>query len=942
MKTNLPKRIAAGLSLLLVSSISSAQISFSTATNRFDDATMNSGCPTTIIDWNEDGLDDVIRLHQGRYIYVEIQRPGQNFETRYFGDIGGSNGWAWAIAVTDVDDNGYKDIIAGGYGPAVKIAKINGTGTAATIVNLPSSNFFLQNISIGDINNDGFIDIFCCDDNAESHIYLNDGTGNFTVSNIINFNVTATDDSGNYGSVWTDYDNDGDLDLYIAKCRQSVSNPTDGRRINVMFRNNGNGTFTEAAAASNINVGWQSWTAAFGDIDNDNDFDLLLTNHDYESQIWENDGNGVYTDITASTGFSLNITPIESVFADFDNDGFVDIFITGGNSRLFRNNGNKTFSLVNGLFNGNNMESFSVGDVNHDGFIDIYASYANIYTTPSSTVDELWLNNKNSNHYIVIDPRGTASNQGAVGARVTIYGSWGVQTREVRVGESYGTVNSSMCHFGIGTATTIDSIIVAFPSGNSQTIYNPAPDQFITVTENDCVSPTAIITATGPLVICGSGTVTLNAPTGAGYSYLWSTGATTSSINVSTPGDYNVIVTQTGNNCPGVSPIVTVTVSPDETPTVSVAGPTEFCYGESVTLQGSAASSYSWSNGGTTQNITVTESGSYTLTITGACQNWTSNAVNIVVNAAPTPVTTDDNIPAPGTGNLTATGADITWYDAATGGNIVGTGNNLTTPVVSSTTSFWAENSATFGGGPANGGKMYHNTANMFSGNTTNATMIFDVLQPCVLNTVKVYTDNFGDRVIQLYNSSNVLLASQLVSVTTDTAVVTLNFSLSPGTGYYLTTDGGVNTTNFGYVSPRLRRSNAGIAYPYNIGGAISLNNSSAGTGFYYYFYDWNISPITCPSAREEATVFVSVGLNEVEMNGFSVYPNPTTNVLNIQPSNTGTYSIELVDVTGKLVYTLANISGTKTLDMTSYEAGVYFIRINNDKGTAVQKVIKE
>lgn len=942
MKANLLLRFGAGLSLMMVGSIATAQISFTTATGRFTNTNVHSGCPTTIIDWNEDGLDDVVRLDQGRYIYVEIQKPGAQFESRYFGDIGGSNGWAWAMAVTDVDDNGYKDVIAGGYGPAVKIAKMNATGMTATIVNLPSSNFFLQNLTIADINNDGAIDIFCCDDNAESHIYLNDGAGNFSTSTIIDFDVTATDDSGNYGSVWTDYDNDGDLDLYIAKCRQAISNPADGRRINVMFRNNGDGTFTEAAAASNINVGWQSWTAAFGDIDNDNDFDLLLTNHDYESQIWENDGNGVYTDITASTGFTLSVTPIESVFEDFDNDGFVDIFITGADERLFRNNGNSTFSLVTGIFNSDDMESFSIGDVNHDGFIDVYASYANIYTDPSTIQDELWLNDGNANHYITIDARGTIANEGAVGARVNIYGAWGVQTREVRVGESYGTINSSMCHFGIGTATDIDSVVVTFPSGTVETVYNPAPDQFITVIENDCVSPTAIISSTQPFVICGSGSVTLDATAGAGYSYLWSTGATTSSISVSTPGEYNVVVTESGNNCPGVSPIVEITVSPDETPTISAAGPTEFCLGESVVLQGSSASNYSWSNGGTTQNITVTQSGTYSLTITGACQNWTSSTIDVVVNAATDPVTTDDNVIGSGSGNLTATGADVTWYDAATGGNIVGTGNNFTTPVVSTTTTYYAENSATFGGGPGNGGELFHPGGNNFSGNTTNATMYFDVNQACILNTVKVYTDNYGDRIIQLYDSGNNLLASQLVTVSTDTAIITLNFSLSPGTGYYLTTDQTENQANFGYISPRLRRSNTGVTYPYNIAGAVSLTTSSAGNGFYYYFYDWNITPITCPSNRIDATVFVTNGIEESEMNGFSVYPNPTNNVLNIQSTSTSTYTVELMDVAGKVVYTNANVSGMKTIDVTTFEAGAYFIRIKNENGTAVQKVIIE
>jgi len=218
------------------------------------------------------------------------------------------------MAVAAVDKNGYKDIVAGGNGPVVKLMKTNSIATGSTITYVPNSDFFLQNANFGDFNNDGWIDLFCCDDNSASHLYLNSGTGNLVESNLINFDVTSSDDSGNYGSVWSDFDNDNDLDLYIAKCRQGVNDPADPRRINVLFVNNGDGSYTERASEFGLNIGWQSWTASFGDIDNDNDFDLLVTNHDFNSQILENDGTGHFTDITNATGFDISdITPIQSL-----------------------------------------------------------------------------------------------------------------------------------------------------------------------------------------------------------------------------------------------------------------------------------------------------------------------------------------------------------------------------------------------------------------------------------------------------------------------------------------------------------------------------------------------------------------------------------------------------------------------------------------------------
>ena len=118
------------------------------------------------------------------------------------------------------------------------------------------------------MDEDGFLDAFICDDNAESKIYMNNQDGTFRFQDMIDFNtVPASDNSGNYGSVWSDFDSDGDIDLYIAKCRQGVEVPTDPRRVNALYVNDGNNHFTEMAAEYGLADGGQSWTADFGDLD---------------------------------------------------------------------------------------------------------------------------------------------------------------------------------------------------------------------------------------------------------------------------------------------------------------------------------------------------------------------------------------------------------------------------------------------------------------------------------------------------------------------------------------------------------------------------------------------------------------------------------------------------------------------------------------------------
>lgn len=920
-----------------------AQIAFTNSNNLFTNSSVRSGCAMTVVDWNNDGLDDIVRLNQGRFLIVEVQKTGNQFQSISFGQM--ANNSAWAMCVVDIDNNGYKDIIGGWNGDGGnnggiggRIMKINNDGTSATLINLPNSNFFFQNITAADFNNDGWIDLFCCDDNGESTIYLNDGTGNFTDSgsSIINFNITPTDDSGNYGSVWTDFDNDGDFDLYIAKCRQGVTNPTDGRRINVLFENNGDGTFTSNAAQYGINIGWQSWTSSFGDIDNDGDQDLLLTNHDYESQIFENDGTGHYTDITATTGFNINdITPIQSIFADFDNDGFLDILVTGSDARFFRNNGDKTFTKINGLFNSNKMESFAIGDANHDGYLDIYGGYANIYTTPTTVDDVLWMNNGGSNHFIGFQLQGTVSNVGAIGTKVIIYGNWGVQVREVRAGESYGTVNTFKLHFGIGNNTQVDSAKIFWPSGITQTLYNIPANHYMMIIENTCVSPLASITASGSTVICPGQTVILSAP--AGYNYLWSNGATTQSVEIAVTGTYNVKVMDPNSDCFEISPSIQITSNPDETPVITATGSTTICQGGSVLIEGPAGlSSYLWSNGATTQSVYATESGDYILTTQGICQAYSSSPIHVTVLTSEAPQADNVVLPAPGSATLAASGANVSWYDVPIGGVALATGNTFVTPFINSTTTYYAENLTDYPGAMYNVGMFKPSGVSQYSGdNSTNATTSFNVFSECVLKTVKVYTDLPGVRKLLLRNAAGDILQSLDVDIQPDSMIIELNWPLSPGNGYTIGTDGATNQAlpGWGNLSPRLKRNSTGVSYPYTIQDVLSITSSSFGGQYYYYFYNWEVQEPSYACVSERTPVVVSIVTSSATLtNTLDIYPNPASDLVMIHHSGAQLFSLQLFDALGKVVFSKqdVNLQQPYALNSSMLAPGFYTLRVGN------------
>lgn len=477
---------------LLVPALSFGQ-TFTRSTSILTNQTARSGGCVGIADMDGDGLDDLILLHLSTDLYVDYQNPDGSFTTEYYGKMSSTK--QWGMAVGDVNGDGHKDFFCGDNASRIYYKEINGRGQAGGWTTLHSSSgFFMQCGNMADIDNDGSLDIFACNDIGQPFVYMNDGEGGLSREFPIDFTSTpASDMSGNYGSVWIDVDNDGDLDLFIAKCRQGVNNPDDPRRWNRLFINDGNGNYTEETTAHGLENHNQSWSADFGDIDNDGDLDLVVTNHNRSLQLYLNDGTGHFTEATTGSGIEYSGSFLQVKLVDFDNDGFLDLITAGnlaGNGEYyFHGNGDGTFTRIMDMLpepSPRVLHSFAVGDMNHDGFIDVYASYGSGYVTPSSNrYDQLYLNDGNANHFLAFNLRGKESNPDGVGARVTLYGDWGTQIREVRAGESYGIVCSFTCNFGLGAATMADSAIVRWPSGKVDKYYGLAADQWVTMNEGE-------------------------------------------------------------------------------------------------------------------------------------------------------------------------------------------------------------------------------------------------------------------------------------------------------------------------------------------------------------------------------------------------------------------------------------------------------------------------
>ncbi|WP_417265307.1 FG-GAP-like repeat-containing protein [Brumimicrobium sp.] len=421
-------------------------------------AVHSKGAAYGIADMNGDYLDDLIavgsdtlELHYqntgGGFTYTEIAHDSVHYVA------------TWSLAVGDFDKNGYNDIL-NGSGSGVTFLKANSNGTQYDVIQGPEY-VFSQRSNFVDIDNDGHLDAFVCHDVDPNVFYMNDGAGN------LQFNqggIGDHDEGGYYGSIWTDYDNDGDMDLFVAKCRGGQSTA----RFNEMFRNEGNGVFTNVSVDANMADSVQTWSSAWNDFDNDGDMDAIVgasSLADGTHKFMRNNGDGTFTDVTAGSGWdTYTELNIEHVSYDFDNDGFADVL--GGGGKIMFNNGDMTFTPV--LLNVNNGP---IGDLNNDGFLDIRVGNT-IYT-----------NGGNDNNWLKVNLQGMESNSNGIGARIEIYGAWGKQIREIRSGVGFRYMNTLNAHFGLGTADEIDSLIVWWPSGTKDMIHNPAINNSVLIVE---------------------------------------------------------------------------------------------------------------------------------------------------------------------------------------------------------------------------------------------------------------------------------------------------------------------------------------------------------------------------------------------------------------------------------------------------------------------------
>ncbi len=434
-------------------------------------STISSNYNICVVDMNGDHLDDIVGVSTNN-LKVHYQGPAGTFTIANFSVPGTSFMPSWSLAAGDLNKDGFNDLMLGS-GSGASFWRSNNTGTAYTSYT-PGEYIFCQRTNFIDINNDGNLDAFSCHDVDPNVYYLNDASGNLTyyqsgtTPGAYMLGITAS--GGNYASLWTDYDNDGDRDLFISKCSGPPSE---------LHRNDGNGVFTDISAIAQINVQpIQSWSSAIADFDNDGDMDIMIgSNGSVGNKFFRNNldtTNSVeeaFTEITIGSGLDTNTNPNRDYIAyDFDNDGFVDIL--GGGGKIMFNQGDNTFSPI--IYP--NVTLGAVGDLNNDGFLDFLNG------------SEIRLAIPNQNNWFTLELQGIESNSNGIGARIELYGPWGKQIRDIRSGEGFEYMSSLNAHFGIGLANTIEKVVIKWPSGLEDTILNPAINHSLRVTEGSTLA----------------------------------------------------------------------------------------------------------------------------------------------------------------------------------------------------------------------------------------------------------------------------------------------------------------------------------------------------------------------------------------------------------------------------------------------------------------------
>jgi hypothetical protein len=487
-----------------------------------------------LLDYDNDGLLDIYFVNSLTVDLLKANGKTKSFLYRNNGDgtfadvtakAGvGDVGWGMGVAVGDYNNDGLDDLYVTCVGPN-RLFKNNGNGTFSDVTKaagVPDPRWS-TGAAFVDYDNDGKLDLMVANYVAFDFkdlpefgkgrlcqykglpvqcgprglpgdgdtLYHNEGDGSFLD---VSKKAGVSDPNGYYGMgvICSDFDEDGFVDIFVA----NDSTP------NFFYKNNGKGAFEEigffSGTAVNENGSEQGCMGVtVGDYDHDGQFDLFVTNFDDDyNTLYRNDGKLSFTDVSHAAKVAAVGLPYVgwgTKFFDYDNDGWVDLFVANGHvypqiptyrqrNFLHRNNHDGTFSEIAEQLGPSFAEKragrgVAFGDIDNDGDVDLVIN--NLDGAPTVLRND----GGNANNSILIKLVGVKANRGAIGARVKIVSGELTQKDEVRSGDSYISQSDMRLHFGLGKRTKIDLIEVRWPGGAVEKISSAPVNSMLVVKE---------------------------------------------------------------------------------------------------------------------------------------------------------------------------------------------------------------------------------------------------------------------------------------------------------------------------------------------------------------------------------------------------------------------------------------------------------------------------
>ncbi len=468
------------ISLLILAFLGFFALSGSSHGRFFTDVTfsLNLAVPGDVerVSWVDVDADGDLDLYLGVRGRPDVlfQNNGIVFTRTGLGPLAvGQTGVAWG----DFNSDGRLDLFSADS-TAAGLFRNDGGGSFTNVIGgsgIPAAGW-RGDAQWVDYDGDLDLDLTLVDSAGVVSLYINDGAGSFsdTASAI---GITT----GDFASPsWADVDNDGDLDLFLSGFAQAQANRLYRNTAGLLVDNAGT---SNLAFADSLQTG-SSWA----DVDGDGDLDLFLAHEaPAADRLFTNNGSGTFTDVTDAAGVGSTASSVAHGWADYDNDGSIDLFVaTPDEPLLYRNLGSGTFGQVatlEGLLQTREIAAMAWGDYDGDGDLDLF------FAGDDSTSSALYRNDSEvANRWLSLRLTDTGGQAGSIGARVTIDVGGLRQLRYISPQVGTASHHAIDAMFGAGTAVVVDTLILAWPSGDTQTFAQVSTNQVLALSQR-AVSP---------------------------------------------------------------------------------------------------------------------------------------------------------------------------------------------------------------------------------------------------------------------------------------------------------------------------------------------------------------------------------------------------------------------------------------------------------------------